>query len=69
MDLYLRLWKCEARTYPFLHELLSVPYAKEKDAWELNVTKAQTIREICLLKYVTSTQKHIQLYWLILLFI
>ncbi|ETN64263.1 hypothetical protein AND_004001 [Anopheles darlingi] len=52
LDLYLRLWKAEPRTYPLLYDLLkdtSRPPAKA-DLWEHTVTRAYTIREVCLIK-------------------
>ncbi|XP_035786008.1 focadhesin-like [Anopheles albimanus] len=52
LDLYLRLWKAEPRTYPLLYDLLkdtSRPPAKA-DLWEHTVARAYTIREVCLIK-------------------
>ncbi|XP_055903547.1 focadhesin [Eupeodes corollae] len=49
MDLYLRLWRIEGRTYPFLKKLLSQPH-KELVGTELSefeITKTHTIKEIC----------------------
>uniref|UniRef100_A0A4Y0BK19 DUF3730 domain-containing protein n=1 Tax=Anopheles funestus TaxID=62324 RepID=A0A4Y0BK19_ANOFN len=50
LDLYLRLWKSEPRTYPLLYDLLkdTSRHASE-DRWELTVARAYTIREVCLI--------------------
>ncbi|KAG4067715.1 hypothetical protein HA402_005487 [Bradysia odoriphaga] len=50
LDLYLRLWKQENRTYPFLHKLLHSSKEKDKESTELTIAKAFTIKEICELK-------------------
>lgn len=48
MDLYLKLWRVESRTYPFLVKLLSLPSKDVKsNKWEFDVAKTYTIREIC----------------------
>ncbi|TMW54602.1 hypothetical protein DOY81_000396 [Sarcophaga bullata] len=48
MDLYLRLWRVESRTYPFLIKLLSLPFKEGNDKkWEFEIAKTYTIREIC----------------------
>lgn len=46
MDLFLRLWKMESRTYPFLCKILSEPI--HKSSWEYQITKASILKEICL---------------------
>ncbi|XP_037941942.1 focadhesin-like [Teleopsis dalmanni] len=45
LDLYMRLWRVDPRTYTFLCKLLSLPN-KNKD-WEFIVTRTNTIKEIC----------------------
>lgn len=52
MDLYLRLWRVEPRTYPFLIKLLSQPCRDSAHLWEHEIAKCYTIREICTEKYV-----------------
>uniref|UniRef100_A0A0K8W5U7 Uncharacterized protein KIAA1797 n=1 Tax=Bactrocera latifrons TaxID=174628 RepID=A0A0K8W5U7_BACLA len=47
MDLYLRLWRIEPRTYPFLIKLLSTPQKDSSKRWEFEIAKTHTIREIC----------------------
>ncbi|XP_017471744.1 PREDICTED: focadhesin isoform X2 [Rhagoletis zephyria] len=47
MDLYLRLWRVESRTYPFLIKLLSTPQKDGSKRWEFEIAKTHTIREIC----------------------
>lgn len=52
IDLHTRLWQTESRTYQFLQKILiddhgSLPKA---DQWEMNVAKANAIREICSIK-------------------
>lgn len=48
MDLYLRLWRVESRTYPFLIKLLSLPFEEgNAKKWEFEIAKTYTIREIC----------------------
>lgn len=48
MDLYLRLWRVESRTYPFLIKLLSSPFKEgTTKKWEFEIAKTHTIREIC----------------------
>lgn len=47
MDLYLRLWRIEPRTYPFLIKLLSTPQKDNNKRWEFEIAKTHTIREIC----------------------
>lgn len=46
MDLFLRLWKMENRTYPFLCKVLSEPI--KENSWEYQITKASILKEICL---------------------
>ncbi|XP_052859730.1 focadhesin [Anopheles cruzii] len=53
LDLYLRLWKAEPRTYPLLYDLLKdtsrhSPHPDE-DPWEYIVSRAYAIREVCLI--------------------
>ncbi|XP_055379538.1 focadhesin [Condylostylus longicornis] len=48
MDLYLRLWRQEIRTYQFLIKHLSEPNRDNSKSFEYNVAKAYTIREICI---------------------
>lgn len=47
MDLYLRLWRVESRTYPFLMKQISLPQKNIAQRWEFEVAKTHTIREIC----------------------
>ncbi|XP_067631315.1 focadhesin [Eurosta solidaginis] len=47
MDLYLRLWRVEPRTYTFLVKLLSIPQKDNTKRWEFEIAKTHTIREIC----------------------
>ncbi|XP_054738993.1 focadhesin [Anastrepha obliqua] len=47
MDLYLRLWRVESRTYPFLIKLLSTTQKDSDKQWEFEIAKTHTIREIC----------------------
>lgn len=47
MDLYLRLWRIEPRTYPFLIKLLSTPQTDSSKRWEFEIAKTHIIREIC----------------------
>lgn len=49
MDLYLRLWKLDTRTYPFLLKNIMQNIL----SWEFHIVKSNTIREICLSRYVT----------------
>lgn len=48
MRLYLTLWKNELRIYPYLHKLLTIscPLINEM-SWEINVSKAAVMRDIC----------------------
>uniref|UniRef100_A0A182R082 DUF3730 domain-containing protein n=1 Tax=Anopheles farauti TaxID=69004 RepID=A0A182R082_9DIPT len=51
LDLYLRLWKAEPRTYPLLYDLLKDTSRQPKeDHWEHTIARAYTIREVCLIK-------------------
>lgn len=51
LDLYLRLWKAEPRTYPFLYDILKDTSRRMKeDPWETTLARTYTIREICLIK-------------------
>ncbi|XP_035919196.1 focadhesin-like [Anopheles stephensi] len=50
LDLYLRLWKAEPRTYPLLYDLLKDTSRRpNEDRWEHTVARAYTIREVCLI--------------------
>lgn len=51
MDLYLRLWRVEPRTYPFLIKLLAQPCKDSNNLLEYEIAKSHTIREICNEKY------------------
>uniref|UniRef100_A0A1Q3F5H2 Uncharacterized protein n=1 Tax=Culex tarsalis TaxID=7177 RepID=A0A1Q3F5H2_CULTA len=51
LDLYLRLWKAEPRTYPFLYDILKDTTVRPReDPWEVSFARTFTIREICLIK-------------------
>lgn len=52
IDLHVRLWKNESRAYQFLHKMLSteLKVSRKADAWEMNIVKANAIKEICELK-------------------
>ncbi|XP_019543595.3 uncharacterized protein LOC109414239 [Aedes albopictus] len=51
LDLYLRLWKAEPRTYPFLYDVLKDTSRRAReDSWETTFARTYTIREICLIK-------------------
>lgn len=47
IDLYLRLWKVETRTYPFLIKILTEKSTIEEDENQLLIVKSAAIREIC----------------------
>lgn len=47
IDLHLRLWKVEPRTYPFLHKVLVEGNAKDITDYRLEIVRASAIREIC----------------------
>ncbi|XP_055625087.1 focadhesin isoform X2 [Toxorhynchites rutilus septentrionalis] len=50
-DLYLRLWKAEARTYPLLYDFLKDTKRRpQENSWETTLAKTYAIREICLIK-------------------
>uniref|UniRef100_A0A182U189 DUF3730 domain-containing protein n=1 Tax=Anopheles melas TaxID=34690 RepID=A0A182U189_9DIPT len=50
LDLYLRLWKAEPRTYPLLYDLLKdTSRQPNEDCWEHTIARAYTIREVCLI--------------------
>ncbi|XP_050072773.1 focadhesin [Anopheles maculipalpis] len=50
LDLYLRLWKAEPRTYPLLYDLLKdTSRQSNEDRWEYTIARAYTIREVCLI--------------------
>lgn len=50
IDLHLRLWKVEPRTYPYLHRVLLEKASKDEIEKELNIVKAAAIRDICELR-------------------
>ncbi|XP_053684785.1 focadhesin [Sabethes cyaneus] len=52
LDLYLRLWKAEPRTYPFLYDVIKDNSFRpgREDPWETMLARTYTIREICLIK-------------------
>lgn len=50
IDLYLKLWKKDPRSYSLLLEALKVNSAGKAENYELSVTKAFTIKEICELR-------------------
>lgn len=50
IDLHLRLWKIEPRTYPFLHKALVEKSTKDSEDTRLDIVRAATIREICNLR-------------------
>lgn len=47
IDLHLRLWKIEPRTYPFLHKALVEKGSKDSDDTRLEIVRAAAIKEIC----------------------
>lgn len=49
VDLHTKLWMAENRTYQFLHKVLISDDEKlsAADKWEMNVVKANAIKEIC----------------------
>lgn len=49
VDLHTRLWLVENRTYQFLHQVLIADDDKlvDPNKWEMNVAKANAIKEIC----------------------
>lgn len=50
IDLHLRLWKVEPRTFPFLHKVLVEKSATDADDHGLEIVRANAIREICELR-------------------
>ena len=50
IDLQLRLWKVEPRTYPFLHKALVEKSKKDCEDIRLEIVRAAAIKEICHLK-------------------
>lgn len=49
IDFHTRLWLAESRTYQFLHKVLIEDYESISriNKWEINVVKANAIKEIC----------------------
>ncbi|XP_033246199.1 focadhesin-like [Drosophila miranda] len=47
VDLYLRLWRVESSTYPFLLKQVAQPLPEGDKRWELQVARAHAMREIC----------------------
>ncbi|EDW85623.1 uncharacterized protein Dwil_GK23059 [Drosophila willistoni] len=47
IDLYLRLWRVEARTYPFLLKQIAQPQQEISKHWELQIARTYAMREIC----------------------
>lgn len=47
IDLHLRLWKIEPRTYPFLHKALVEKSNRDSEDPRLEIVRAAAIREIC----------------------
>lgn len=47
IDLHLRMWKLEPRTYPFLHKVLVDKSAKDSTDHRLEIVVASSIRDIC----------------------
>lgn len=50
IDLHLRLWKVEPRTFPFLHKVLVEKSATDAEDHGLEIMRANAIREICELR-------------------
>jgi len=50
ITLHLRLWKSEPRIYPFLHKCLVEKSVHDNDDFNLNIVRADAIRQICDLK-------------------
>lgn len=63
IDLYTQLWLAENRTYQFLHKMLITDDEKlsATDKWEINVVKANAIKQICSQKYVFDSCLFFQL--------
>lgn len=47
IDLHLRLWKMEPRTYPFLHKALVEKSNTDADDFGLDIVRAAAIKDIC----------------------
>ncbi|XP_017040742.1 focadhesin [Drosophila ficusphila] len=47
VDLYLRLWRVETRTYPFLMKQIAQPLPDNDKRWELQIARTHAMREIC----------------------
>lgn len=47
IDLYMKLWKVEGRTYPFLVKMIAEPFKVQEKMWDHQVAKNYVIREIC----------------------
>lgn len=50
IDLHLRLWKIEPRTYPFLYKVLNEKSLRDDEDLHLNIIRASAVKEICDLK-------------------
>jgi hypothetical protein len=50
IDLFLRLWKVEPRTYPFLHKTLVEKSELDREDTCLDIARAAAIKEVCDLK-------------------
>lgn len=50
IDLHLRMWKIEPRTYPFLHKVLVEKSNKDSEDIHLKIAIASAIKDICDLK-------------------
>ncbi|CRL03317.1 CLUMA_CG016502, isoform A [Clunio marinus] len=50
IDLHLRLWRAEPRTYPFLHKALAEKSKTDEHDSDLEIVRAAAINEICDLK-------------------
>lgn len=55
VDLHMRLWLAENRTYQFLHKVLITDEENMTAVykWEMNIAKSNAIKEICLRKYMS----------------
>jgi len=47
VDLYVRLWRVERRTYPFLLKQIAQPLPDNDKRWELQIARNHAMREIC----------------------
>lgn len=47
VDLYLRLWRVETRTYPFLLKQIAQPLPDNDKRWEMEIARTHAMREIC----------------------